>query len=644
MKNIILLIVSVFIFCFSKSIIAQTGVTGNLYEDAQKYLKDAQTGTNKNEFLSVASFYSDTNLTKHSDFQILIDPPKKGNPFLKKIPLNFKDGADAGPAPSQGFSGSVMGLNVTTFADGLAKFLIERGKQELSMVFFERFKKDLDTYPEIRYLFPRSYYIVSNLELYNVNTLLQELRDAFMKDLLNTPRNILSLREITKEDCHENADCLTRTGELKRIFNSTTNPDSRIFVIPLDVMQGIIDGNSIIKIMNTVGSESIVCTENNDFNSYIKLTAMFMDALKTNSDKDGLFLNDSQLRNLFSNGDLLNAFLGLLYQKNKNNPCFEKFTLGGKDLEGIFNSIIEKKYEFYSGLSTLENINQSYLGIKKQIQNGQKIDIATYASLVSSSLGSLSHFANGFSTISKSTIPSEFKLLVNNLKSASDLCIDIQQRNYAGIFNATIILINQNKIFKDKETFEKVSKYLVFAANVASASNSEEMKEAINSVALPPGSYSVKQNSNFNIALNGYIGYGVDMDFATAKNPFYSYGAYAPLGVSFSWGIGKNKKGGAFTIFASLIEVGSLVSFRLANNTTDTLKQEVKLESIFSPSTQLMYAFPKMPLALCIGWRSTPKLFYSQGSNFTTLPTHDVLNISLLIDIPVVNVKNSPRK
>ncbi len=643
MKKIIFLFAMVSLLCFSKNSFAQLGATGNLYEDAQKYLKAAQTGINKNEFLSVASFYSGTNITSHSDFKLTLEKGPKLNPFLNKIKLNFTEAVDPVSASPQGFSGSVMGLNVTNFADGLAKFLIQRAKQELSMAFFNRFKEDLKHYPEVKKLFPHSVYLLSNIELYNINTLLQELRDAFMKDLLNIPRNILSLRDVTFRECNNDSVCYKRTREIKSIFSPTANPDPRIFVIPLTVLQGVMDGNNIIKIMNSVSSESLICNANNDFNSYIKLIAMFMDALRTNNDKEGLFLNETQLRNLFSNEDLLNTFVGLLYQKHINNPCFGNLTLGGQNLEAIFNSVISKRYEFYAGLAALENINQACSGIKKQIQNGQKIDVATYASLTSSSLGSIGHFTKGFSGITGAAIPNEFNLLIDNLKSAADMSVDIYQRNYPGIFNASIILIKQNNIFKN-ETFEKVSKYLVFAANIASASNSDEMNEAINAVALPPGSYSVKQNSYFNIALNGYIGYGVDMDFATAKNPFYSYGAYAPLGVSFSWGIGKNKKGGAFTIFASLIEVGSLVSFRLANNTTDTLKQEVKLESIFSPSTQLMYAFPKMPLALCIGWRSTPKLFYSQGSNFTTLPTHDVLNISLLIDIPVVNVKNSPRK
>ncbi len=97
--------------------------------------------------------------------------------------------------PTGGGSG-LFGLNVTNFADGLAKFLIERGKQELSMAFFDKMKEEFKKYPELKTLFPLTFEILEEIENHNILTLLQELRDAFAKDLLNGPSNVLALRHL----------------------------------------------------------------------------------------------------------------------------------------------------------------------------------------------------------------------------------------------------------------------------------------------------------------------------------------------------------------------------------------------------------------------------------------------------------------
>ena len=43
---------------------------------------------------------------------------------------------------------------VTYFADGLAKFIATRTKQELTNAFFRRFKSDLDNFPVLDTIFP----------------------------------------------------------------------------------------------------------------------------------------------------------------------------------------------------------------------------------------------------------------------------------------------------------------------------------------------------------------------------------------------------------------------------------------------------------------------------------------------------------
>ncbi|HXB12382.1 MAG TPA: hypothetical protein VNZ45_10370, partial [Bacteroidia bacterium] len=147
--------------------------------------------------------------------------------------------------------------------------------------------------------------------------------------------------------------------------------------------------------------------------------------------------------------------------------------------------------------------------------------------------------------------------------------------------------------------------------------------------------------SAWNISVNSYIGYGWDWDKNDGK--LAMRGINAPIGFSISRGLCK-KHGGAITFFTSIIDVGGLASNRLVNGMTDSLKQVVTLESIFSPSAQVMIEIPyvRSPIALCVGIRGTPKLSFSNGNQFVVIPSRDVFNVSILIDIPFFTLYNKP--
>jgi hypothetical protein len=172
-------------------------------------------------------------------------------------------------------------------------------------------------------------------------------------------------------------------------------------------------------------------------------------------------------------------------------------------------------------------------------------------------------------------------------------------------------------------------------ASVVKAESGEDVQNALEAAALPAGSFSIKQKSAFNISLNGYIGYALDY----REKDLYARGVYAPVGISASWGSRYRRP--TLTGFVSLIDVGGIATYRLENGTTETLKQEVRLESIFSPSIQVFVEpIPGFPFAIGAGYRKTPKLFYSDNTSFTVVPSQDVFNISFLIDIPIFNIVN----
>ena len=121
------------------------------------------------------------------------------NPFLGSQVSSLIGGAGVNVTKvlSKGVS-ALGGLDVTAIADGLAQFLIKRGKEELNIAFFQRMKKFLDENIEAKTLFPATSLFLSNIASYRYAELLQSLREAFHRDLKNLLVNLNLLIDLPK--------------------------------------------------------------------------------------------------------------------------------------------------------------------------------------------------------------------------------------------------------------------------------------------------------------------------------------------------------------------------------------------------------------------------------------------------------------
>jgi hypothetical protein len=124
------------------------------------------------------------------------------NPFLTHY---FDDASSASLgafAGSTSVAGTVAGINVTNFADGLARFLVARFREELSITFFEKFKQALQQseYEDLRRLFPETYKLLLTIgeDIYRFNAFLSAMRETFIKDLSNLYTNFQSILQLDK--------------------------------------------------------------------------------------------------------------------------------------------------------------------------------------------------------------------------------------------------------------------------------------------------------------------------------------------------------------------------------------------------------------------------------------------------------------
>ncbi|MEO0472321.1 MAG: hypothetical protein AAF206_22040, partial [Bacteroidota bacterium] len=152
-------------------------------------------------------------------------------------------------------------------------------------------------------------------------------------------------------------------------------------------------------------------------------------------------------------------------------------------------------------------------------------------------------------------------------------------------------LLRDDKLRKMQEVF----KYSTFIAAVAKSNNSDDVKKAINAIALPVGSYSIKRRTYANISLNAYPGITGGLELVQNNNfsewaP--NFGFTAPIGLSLNWGYRSKIKEGRYrrniayrkrvkkaevgvddrifsghsgSVFFSFIDLGALVLFRLSD-------------------------------------------------------------------------------
>jgi hypothetical protein len=612
------------------------GQNGFIYDDANTLISDSN---NAKERKAILAYYINKDTISYAQADSIL----KKNPFLLKAFGNndhyfASHNLTVGGAHAQGVLGSIGSFNVTNIADGIAKFMVKRGKQELSTAFFNNFKKDLIKYPELVVMFPRAATILKNIDSYDILTVLQQLQDAFKKDLLNLPTNILSFRDKDTSMCYGDKNCIKQIDTIGNLMNGTRSID---FVIPLLTIQGIINGKNIIDITNSIATDSSLCNSKNDFGGYIKLTSILFESFRSSQESKGLFVPVNSIKTMFLNSNITNAFLGIILLKYGSLACYSNLKIAGMDLTGILSKVQAGEAALINGIQGLDNVNAFINTYKAALKQGTVSSTEVYGTVVVASVAVLAGMGYTIHEIVKGQLPSEINMLKKNLALATDFATDIQKKNYTGIFNDVNTLFTTLNIFKNNDTREKIMRYFSFASNLASASNSDEIEQALESVALPAGSYSIKQKSAWNISVNSYIGYGWDWDKNDGK--LAMRGINAPIGFSISRGLCK-KHGGAITFFTSIIDVGGLASNRLVNGMTDSLKQVVTLESIFSPSAQVMIEIPyvRSPIALCVGIRGTPKLSFSNGNQFVVIPSRDVFNVSILIDIPFFTLYNKP--
>ena len=512
----------------------------------------------------------------------------------------------AGPSAA-GLVSALGGLNVTSLADGLAQFLVDRARAELSITFFRQFKETLERQQALRDLFPQTYdlFLVIEDQIYHYAYFLQALKAAFEKDLGTLPAHL---------------DASLRQADGKALQNPTVQSLAAVAFLSADLVRGVHPA----EVLNTVATSGFLKTPSGNLENALSLQDLLARSLLDETD-DRMWVAPAALKPLLDDPQALKLYAGLLYQsggalrftrKDGSAITFRAALLDVKANLKPFRTYLDT----FVGFGALIHTRLALIREKKR--KGE-VSFEDYFDFLQVALEQLADGLNrraGLPMLDSLAAGEDIRSLLTLVGHANNLVLDLRQKRYGtAVVEAAAILeavIRQDSL---KPYRRQLLKYGTFMATVAQAETAGDVKKAIEAVALPVGSASIKKYAIWSVSLNAYLGAfaaderlrSVDTNrklfsglFSERRNLIY--GMTAPVGFALSYGFHR-KDYGALSLFISLIDVGAVTAYRFEDDSTEALP-EIRLENLFAPGVHLVYGFPKWPVSVGFGVQMGPGL------------------------------------
>jgi hypothetical protein len=580
-------------------------------------------------------------------------------PKYREWSAQRKPGAQNLLSLASGAMSSIGGLDVTSIADGLSRFIVRRAKTEMNIAFFDKFRQAISdsSFRDMQTIFPNTYISLNLIgdQIYNYELYLQVLRESFEADLRSLPENLPGIVE-------NHPAFFAKYPELLAAINSA-------FYVADGLLYRVHPGEILANYpVSFLDDEKLV-----NWKGSMQTLQLLSEALRNRAGENAFWVSDKQVRELVMDKEALKIFLGLVRQHAVNAPYDSIQFAGNKNLVGVMDQLDPANFDTW--YTSYRNYLTGFAAKAQQINTlianwpekaSDSLTINQYYRFFNASVDLIEQCANvgTLPGLESLKIKADLGMYFEATRTASNMALDVTRRNYASaVLNAVhiydLLLVKHDKSPQSNSmagpaeqkintgrTYDFLFKYGSFMATVVQAKTSDDVANAIEAAALPSGSSRIKRETSFNVALNAYVGlyagYEQIQGYDTTGFTLNTYGVTAPVGISISRGhsvffIGTGKSGWSTSAFVSLIDIGAIASFRFKDDSTAQIPT-IHLQDIVSPGIFLSIGIPKCPVSVNFGAQMGPNLReVTSAANDYSNHVYFRYSMSVVVDIPIFN-------
>lgn len=527
---------------------------------------------------------------------------------LKKAKLNLL-GTDVDIQSISAATEAKGFLQPAVVVDALASFISDRFKEELSIAYLNKFKQFLNE-NDVNLLFPTTCGFLTSEGIYNFKVFIPTLKQVFQEDFNNLGDNSINFLKKKQPPTGLNSIFFPIDFFWAVYFELKLPPIFLFWDVYSKLKKGDHPADVVENLSYNPYFERILSPE---FKNYIRLFGLISRTLR-DKDTNG-WIKPAEFEEYLpvSSTHMRKIFIGLIYAKEKDE--LENISFNGKSLATILK---ESDAEIIKVNNYLHRIILAARTIQNQLKNmaeNEKLGPKEYNEYLSSVLQVIKLGYDlkkeYFSNLNDDNMDIALKFAENLLAISKN----IYDKAYgAALANALGIL---KDVFKNSPTINSITQYGTFMVSMVSAKDSEEVKAAISTAALPVGSYRIKRANYFTLSLNSYPGVFIGGERLTAdkalmagKPGSWTTSFTAPVGLDFSWGSynpqDKEKPGPSGGFFISVIDIGAVVSLRLSGE--DKGLPEFTWKNLLAPGIFFMYGFKNSPITWGFGIQYGPQL------------------------------------
>ena len=531
------------------------------------------------------------------------------------------------------------GFTPTIIIDALAKVITKRFQEELNIAYLEQFEQAVNQSPLVRDLLPNALTVLQSNNLLDYKTLLPALRSALHQDLTQISQNLPNAIETEKE-----------------LLVQGLGEDGYVLLLAAFYIYNHADDTPAVLIENLANERFLQLDEN--IERGLRLLEVFSRNLRSSNGLTG-WLSVQDLDRL-KNPQVFQIFVGLVLIKEKDILERFNFRPAGRSI-GLIDHIVPNStslqhlYDLYRKLKNIqikvESINQLIASDEEVNQNQIQTYLKQLIELVHLGVSFIETIEAG--SINTSTLNKYLKIA----ETIANIRLSITEVNYGKVVTNTLGLL-ESILPSEDEIRRLFAKYGNLAISFINADDDDALFTALETAALPVNSYRIKRSHPFSISVNAYAGaFGAyetlsgstfnelqrSLGDEAIEESNLTFGFTAPVGLAFSWGGDSQEEiQASYTIFASLIDIGAVVNFRIQDETS--LLPELSFQNIFAPGAYFVYGFKNSPLALSAGLQYGPELRRVTVDNAEINSQAWRFGISVLVDIPLFRIYTQARK